>query len=345
LLIGAVLVVLLALELTLRRWPTLLGITFANGAVSRYTTRPGGIYYFDPSAGMRFMIPNHNAVMLYNGYTWKHRTDALGFRNDPLHIPADVILLGDSVVYGHGVDFEHTFGQKLEERSGLRVANLGRTGDCAFQEAYILTAFVGLFKPRFVIHVFTVNDIDDLYEYLTDVAMEDFVARSVDQVAFPPMTDPERLLREREIRGRPLWKRANEDLYTMKMLRWLRQRAVAATPARRSRSADAATDPTSLGWRYTAHALAYMQHVASRGGAHFVMAPIADGRQIEILRDIAARHAIDWIDTRPLGPLHVAPSFLPNDGHLSPHGARVMADLTAAYINRLSPVGPSQVAR
>src|SRR5207245_5469937 len=69
-----------------------------------------------------------------NGYVWHHQTDALGFRNASLHIPADVVLLGDSLVYGQGVDFEDTLGNRLEERSGLRVVNLGLQGDCAFQE-------------------------------------------------------------------------------------------------------------------------------------------------------------------------------------------------------------------
>jgi len=29
--------------------------------------------------------------MYDNGYVWQHQTGALGFRNDPLHVPADVI--------------------------------------------------------------------------------------------------------------------------------------------------------------------------------------------------------------------------------------------------------------
>src|SRR5438876_8834213 len=160
LVLGSVLIVLLALELTLRAWPTLLGHAFANGALSRYTSRAGGIYYADRGLRMSFMIPNHSATMFANGYVWRHRTDALGFRNDTLHVPADVMLLGDSVVYGHGVDFEHTIGYALEQRSGLRVVNLGRQGDCAFQEAYLLTAYRPVFKPSVVVHVFSPNDIE-----------------------------------------------------------------------------------------------------------------------------------------------------------------------------------------
>lgn len=130
----------------------------------------------------------------------------------------------------------------------------------------------------------------------------------------------------------------------MKMFRWIgysyRQWRGAAglavaeaapTPPRRFDPARVRTDPTSLGWRYTEHALAYMKHHAGNAGARFVMAPLAQDRQLEILRGIAARHAIDLVDTVSL---YTGPSFLPNDGHFTPHGVRAMADLIAAEIER-----------
>ena len=338
--VGSILLALFVVEITLRWRPTLLGYAFANGALSRYTTKAGGIYYSDRSLRIHFMIPNHRATLFANGYVWQHQTDALGLRNRPLHIPADVMLLGDSVVYGHGVDFEHTLGHYLEQRSGLRVANLGHQGDCAFQEAYRLTAYLPVFRPRFVVHVFTPGDIEDLYTYLSPAAMEAFIALPLDRITYPSRTDPGQALaeRERKIRGRSVMRRAREELYVMKMWRWLRHRyrewrggAAVAAPLR-SRGvdpADVSTDPASAGWRYTEHALAYMKHVAESAGARLLMAPMADGRQLEILQNIAGRHAIDFIDT---ATLFAASSFLSNDGHLSPHGARVMADLIAAHI-------------
>ena len=352
----SILLVLLVVEITLRWRPTLLGYSFANGALSRYTSKAGGIHYADRGLRMHFMIPNHRVTMFANGYVWQHQTDALGFRNQRLHIPADVVLLGDSVVYGHGVDFEDTLGHSLEQRSGLHVANLGHQGDCAFQEAYRLTASLPVFKPRFVIHVFTPNDIEDLYAYLSPTAMEAFIAQPLDRITYPSRTDPARALaeRERRIRQRSLMKRAEEELYVAKMLRWLRSRyrewrgsagvAVAALPrGRRFDSADVSRDPASVGWRYTEHALAYMKHVAASAGARLIMAPVTEGRQLEILRNIAGRHAIDFIDT---APLFAGPSFLPNDGHLSPHGARVLADLIAAHMqpraDRPSPRPPDR---
>ena len=216
---------------------------------------------------------------------------------------------------------------------------------CAFQEAYLLTASLPVFQPRVVVHVFLPNDIDDLYTFLSDAAMQAFIAEPLDHITYPPRTDPAQLLadRERKIRQRSLGKRLEEDLYVMKMFRWLGHRyrewrhsasIVEAAPSRERRFdvAHPKTDPASLGWRYTEHALAYMKHRAERAGARLLEAPLVEGRQLQILRDIAARHAIDLVDTEHL---FAGPSFLPNDGHLSPHGARVMADLIAAHIERL----------
>ena len=343
LVVGAVLLALLALEVTLRQWPTLLGHTFANGVLSRYSTKVGGIYYFDRGLGMNFMIPNHRATMYYNGYVWQHQTDALGFRNDPLHVPADVVLLGDSFVYGHGVNFEHTIGHLLERRSGFRVANLGRQGDCAFQEAYLLTAYLPVFRPRFVVHVFTRNDIEDLYVHPGMATMREFLDMPIDRITYPPRTDPARLIAEHDqkIWNRPIWKRLDDALYVMKVFRWIAyqvaewrasvRRAEASGPQIRYDVANVSTDPSSLGWRYTAHALAYMKYVSERAEARLVMAPYAEGRQLEILREIAHRHGIELIDT---APLFSGPTTLPGDGHLSPYGSQVMANLIAANLER-----------
>jgi len=344
LLVGSLLLVLLATEVTLRRWPMLLGHAFANGALSRYSTRAGGIYVSDRRVHMNFMIPNYRTTMYYNGYVWQHQTDALGFRNDPLHVPADVVLLGDSVVYGHGVNFEHTVGHLLERRSGLRVVNLGRQGDCAFQEAYLLTTHLSLFRPRVVVHVFSPNDVEDLYVYLSNAAMEEFITTPIERITYPTPTDPAQLLAEHEwrIRNRRLLRRLDDELYVMKMFRWLGYRVrdwrasvpraeAAYDPRTRHDVANVSTDPSSLGWRYTAHALAYMKYLTDRAGARFVMAPFAEGRQLEILRGIAARHGVEIVDT---AALFRGPTILPNDGHFTPYGAQVMADLIAARLDR-----------
>jgi hypothetical protein len=345
LVVAAILVVLGVLEVVLRLRPMLLGQAFANGALSRYTVRAGGIYYRDRNLRMNFMIPNHQTTMYGNGYVWHHQTDGLGFRNASPRIPADVVLLGDSLVYGQGVDFEDTLGNRLEQRSGLRVANLGRQGDCAFQEAYLLTAYIGVFAPRFVVYVFTPNDIEDLYVYLSDAAMEAFVAQPVEAIRYPERVPPDVALREREetIRHRTFWKRVEEESYVFKMGRFIRYLwreagrrggvgvAAAAPSAGRRVDRDRVNiDPTSLGWRYTDHAIEYMTYLSRRHNARLFVVPAASGRQFEILREIARRHGASFVDTTEFLR---GPAFLPNDGHFSPEGARRLAATIARALD------------
>src|SRR5207248_1948259 len=126
-------------------------------------------------------------------------------------------------------------------------------GDCAFQEAYLLTAYLPVFTPRFVVHVFSPNDIDDLHRLLSDAAMRAFIAQPVDRITFPPRTDPDTLLAQREqrLRRRPLVTRLEEDLYVMKVVGWVQysyrswDAARAIPPARTGEyAAGVSVDPT-----------------------------------------------------------------------------------------------------
>ena len=44
------------------------------------------------------------------------------------------------------------------------------------------------------------------------------------------------------------------------------------------------------------------------------MAPFTEGHQLEILRDVTARHRIEIVDT---AAVYQGPTVLPNDGHLA----------------------------
>src|SRR5688572_23295305 len=219
-------VCLLGLELVLRAWPMLLGDVVANGVLRKYHTRSGGIYYRDRRLRMHFMIPNLKTQMYYNRYVWTHESDAYGLRNRETSIPADIVLLGDSYIYGHGVDFESTVGYFLEQLTGLSVANLARQGDSAFQEAYLLTEYIAVFRPRFVFYVFSENDIPDLHAFLTREQMQAFVDAPVETVRYPPREEVGQALSEREeqLRRRSVIRRFRESSYVFRVYRWLKWR-------------------------------------------------------------------------------------------------------------------------
>ena len=318
------------IELILRMRPTLLGPVFANGVLSRYTTAEGGIYYHDSRLRMNFMLPSFKTAMYYNGYRWTHETDALGFRNPRPAGPADIVLLGDSLIYGHGVDVEHTVAHFLEQITGRRVANLARQGDCAFQQAYLLTEYAPVFRPRHVVYFYFENDLVDLATYVREAEMRQFVERPLEEIRYPPRLPLAQALREREDsnrrRSRRLWNRS----YVVKAARWLASsRPAHATPPPTRAPID---DEQSLAWRYTRKAIAYMQHVAARNGAQLVIAPITptNTRHFEMLRATATEYGLPLVDTSALA--RDPANWLPGDGHFSPAGARRMAELVAARI-------------
>ncbi len=95
------------LELLLAFAPGLFGEQRLNEVYSRYDIRPGGIYVRERRAGLRFMWPDFSTENYWNGYRWQHSTDSRGFRNPP-GTPTEVLLLGDSLIYGHGVEEPET---------------------------------------------------------------------------------------------------------------------------------------------------------------------------------------------------------------------------------------------
>jgi len=363
--VGAVLVSLAIIELALRAWPTLLGPAFASGVLTRYTTREGGIYYRDPNLRMNFMIPGLRTSMYFNGYTWTHEADALGFRNRRIVTPSDVVVLGDSFIYGHGAELEDTVGAQLERILGRPVANLGRQGDCAWQEAYLLSTHIETYRPRHVVYFYSENDITDLSAYLSEAQMRAFIATPVDRIAYPPRMDVAAALRERErwLAQRPWYWRLKNRLYVVRAWRWLEwsQRTArrasspatavpapapaTAAPAGRvpdARSAPAASprpviaegDAQSIGWQYTRKAIAYMQYVAEGHGARLLVVPITpkNPRHHEIVRAIADERSLPFLDTSAMPG---NPSlWLPGDSHFSPAGARRMAEMVAERLQK-----------
>jgi hypothetical protein len=322
------------MEVSLRTWPGLLGQDFVNGVRSKYRTGPGGIFYRDNRLGIHFMIPNYRTEMYYNNYVWTHETDALGFRNRAVSIPADVMLLGDSMIYGHGVEIDSTVGVLLENMTGLRVANLARQGDCAFQQTYLLTEYIGTFRPGHVIYFFFENDISDLNQFLNDAAMRAFVARPLADIRYPPRTDPAVALRERETTLRFWLVRLRDASYSLKAARWLLSRLGVAA-VRAAPPTSYLDDPSSLGWQYTRKAIAYMHWLSARHDAELAIVPIVPHHPHyrEILSRIAAELGVTYLDTDAFTSADRS-LWLPGDGHFSVLGAQRMAALVAAHVGR-----------
>ena len=88
-------------------------------------------------------------------------TDRLGFRNsdevwEEYH-STDVVLVGDSMVFGECVGDDYTIAARLN-RNGLRTVSLGMGGNSSPIYAAIQKEFVNKIKPRHLITVFYPND-------------------------------------------------------------------------------------------------------------------------------------------------------------------------------------------
>src|SRR2546430_4217354 len=100
----ALLAALAIVEASLRMFVDALPLALAIDLATGYNARRSGIYRFQSDMDMFLMRPHSEREMFFDGYHWHHRTDWMGFRNPEDRKSADVVLLGDSMVYGHGLE-------------------------------------------------------------------------------------------------------------------------------------------------------------------------------------------------------------------------------------------------
>lgn len=330
-------VTLLAIEITLRTFPKILGQDFANGVLNRYHLGVGGIYYSVKTCEgieIRFMKPNFKAEMYYNGYEWQHETDYLGFRNPPRRNQADLLLLGDSYIYGHGANYDQTVAYFLEKLSKKTVYNLARQGDSAYQQYFLLSQYITKFKPQYVFYFFFQNDIQDFYLFndasITYDRIEAYIQSPIELVescdtglTHPPVFDDYEKTFSQKLLQRP---------YILRIFDFLSdQRAI---ENRVQEVKDEINDESSLSWRFTKYLILKMNYLAKKNGAEFVIVPITPRlkKHHEILKNFANANNIAFIDTAKVIDFENNPSFfLPVDTHFSPEGAQRMAIIVSGF--------------
>jgi hypothetical protein len=171
-LLAATALFLLTLELLLAAWPTLLPPRLGNHAYSKYGSFPGGIYFYEPESKLHFMRSNFETRTYFNGYTWTHRTDGLGFRNPPELTDRSLLLLGDSLIYGHGVEERDSVAQRLRTEFSRPAYSMARQGDCLLQSYVLLRLDLEALDPEAVVLFVFLNDFADAALYRTAAEME-----------------------------------------------------------------------------------------------------------------------------------------------------------------------------
>lgn len=322
LLVTSLFIVLCPIEVCLRVHPLLLGDLYANKLLSKYHTGCDGIYEYDPIVKMNFMKPNFETIAYWNRYKWHHKTDSWGFRNSLNRTSADIVLLGDSLIYGHGVNQNQTVGYFLERISKRSVKNLGRQGDCAFQEMYILNKYGHRFKPEYVFYFFSPNDISDLSTYLSQDELKQFVETPIEKLSF----------KDRSLSQGVTCSRVERSIAALRKGSYITEAINYAFYLVKQKLAHADTGE-SLKWQYTEKAILQMNQSCNENSSLFVIVPIlCISEQFNTILNISREHNIPFVDTRTID--NVESFRLPNDGHFTGEGALAVANIVAEYISK-----------
>ncbi len=93
---------------------------------------------FDPVLGYR-LTPNLDVAFSNAEFSTTVRTNAVGFRDDDASLSnPDVLFLGDSYVFGWGVERADGVEKQYEQRYGKKVLNMGVPGYSSIQEMLML---------------------------------------------------------------------------------------------------------------------------------------------------------------------------------------------------------------
>ncbi|HEV2852117.1 MAG TPA: hypothetical protein VHC97_04865 [Thermoanaerobaculia bacterium] len=342
---------LAALEAALRTLPLKRASALANEVYTAYGSFPGGIYFTEPETRINFMVPNLETVNFWNGYSWRHRADGLGFRNPPGLKDRSLLLLGDSLIYGHGVEEEQTVAHILRTRDGRPAYNMARQGDCLYQQYVLLRLYRDELAPRTVVLFVFFNDFSDLLFYRTREEIE----------RMPELGLDDRALRRRvaDLGRNPRYP-PRRQLYRLRSLRLLRgvAKSFSGDWMARAEAAPAGEDdlaaavlrpePFALASRYYRRVLGECQRLAAGKGAVLQVVlldagagPGSDGqRAYERLRLFLEKTSGEagFSFTTTAGVFAgCGDCFLPHDGHFSPQGHARLARFLDARLQASSP--------
>jgi len=147
-----------------KRW---VPMGLQNYALSRYDYFPGGMYFLESTTNVNFMWPSMGIQAFWNGYRWTHRSDDRGFRNPAGIGYARNLLLGDSIIYGHGLEEKDTLAHLLRDDFNYSVYDMSRQGACLYDHYVFFRLYLDELAPERVILFVFGNDISDLKTYRT----------------------------------------------------------------------------------------------------------------------------------------------------------------------------------
>lgn len=323
--------------------PGLLSGNVANATLHRYHPLWDGIYDPDPYVG-EIMRPNLRRRMYWNGHTWNHRTNRDGFRGPDLD-HADVVFLGDSMIYGHGVEEAETVPARFQELTRCVTANLGRQGASLVQELELLRRIGLRLAPRVIVVSTHPTDPADAFERYPRGELERFLQEegyrprahqpepgSIFDWWFDHVALPLRL-------GRAL--RVVMSPHAVPGEVAVGDRPYVPNEEELARPFETSSSEERMGWDVHVHALDRIKRAADAGGARLVLMDLGYPRgYTRAMRSVASDLGVTYSDAGAKAlerALAGEPIYLPRDGHWTPLGTRVVAESLAATIGSCRP--------
>jgi hypothetical protein len=340
-------VTVLVLEAVLVLAPGLLKGRLANHVFNEYHQGRTGIYRADTVLGVTFK-PGLRRRMYWNGHWWTHEANADGYRG-PAMARAVAVFLGDSMVYGHGVETSQTVAAEFTRQTGRPAANLGVQGYCVVQSLALLRQRGLALSPRWIAVSSHPTDVPDVLHWYERPEVERFLAEE----GYLPRVRPElrprppspfewweqqaalplrggRLLGGLARAARGTWPGAPPVLAVQTSF----QPAPAEVDAPFVAAGPGASADERLAWDAHRRALAEIQRAADLAGARVVMFDLGYPREFSLAIEGVARQ-IGAVYS-PAGRVVLAaalrgePMYLANDGHWTPAGcARIARELAA----------------
>lgn len=336
----------LGLEAVLWSAPGLLRGRMANQVLSGYHSELDGIYVPDLYLG-RTLRPGFVRSMYWNGHVWRHDANADGYRGPRLE-RAGAVFLGDSMIYGHGVETGQTVPSRFQAATGLPSANLGQQGTGPVQALERLRRTGLRLRPRHVLLCVHPTDVMDALAGYERGELQRFVA----QDGYRPVARA-----DQEPGVFQFWlARVAIPLRAGRALRGLTQgsapddrpASAEGEGARFLPSREAIAEPfapiagrgdpdAALGWTVLRRAVGQISAAAQGAGADLVIFdigyPSAFSAAVEGLAGEVRARYVDAGRAALAEAQGGADIYLARDGHWSPAGCDVVARRLAAAVS------------
>lgn len=315
------------------------------------------IYYFVPRLKVDVQKPYFETRCVFGRVSWHHHGDRWGFRNPENWDHVDVVLLGDSMTYGHGSEESATIAHFLRQKLGVRVGNLGITGGSPVEYLAYFRNFGLRLSPRVIILMGFVNDLEDIEAKRTREEMRAFVENGMapelsilgpeDLVTAMPRgrTSLQRLARSVLTYQTWLYYRPKLTSALQDPALWWNDGASAPPPDPRRDATSSTPGGSPLAAAYARRAFKMMKEWADEAGVVLILVsvpglnyeePLYDDVMQSFFRETARATRIPFLDLRPAlsGPYGHAfrGDRIRGDGHFTAQGARRASDAIARYL-------------